>query len=89
MDRNVIRPSQYPVLISFALAEDADVRIAVFNSAGEFIADLWNGPAHAHTPYQIAWWGTNYRRRPVSSNVYILRLFSPRLLLLRRLGVTR
>ena len=76
-------------MVDFAVAEDADVRIACFNSAGEWIADLWNGRAAAYVAYTIAWPGTNYAGAGVTSNVYVLRLFAPKILLLKRITVIR
>ena len=87
--RNIVSPSQFPLDLAFALAEDGDVRIAVFNSAGEYIVDLFDGPAKALLPYTLRWWGVNASGAAVTSNVYVVRLFSPKLLLLKKVGLTR
>jgi len=87
VDKNVIRPGQWPLGIRFAVATDAEhVRIAIFNSAGELVKVLWDEPARAYVDYQLAWDGTNYLGRPVTSNVYLIRLFAPSVLLIKLVG---
>lgn len=90
VDRNLLPRGSGPLNIRFALAADADnVQIAVFNSAGELVKIVWNAPVQADTDYRLTWSATNYLGNRVSSNVYIVRLFAPSLLLLRMVAVVQ
>lgn len=89
VDRNAFNPSTDRLGVLFALAEDANVRIAVFNSAGEFVANLWNGPVQARLPYAVLWRGENDAGSAVASNVYVIRLLSNRVSLTAKVAVVR
>ena len=85
----MVRPRQFPVTIGWAVAGDANVRIAVFNSAGELVRVVWEGQAGDGIPHVVQWDGRNYAGNEVASNVYLIRLFAPTVLLLKPLGVVQ
>jgi len=88
-NRNVFRPDDGPLLISFDLAETVDVRLTVFNSAGERVAELWRGAVPAFQPVSVPWNGTNERGEPVASNVYVVRLSGRNVWLLNTFALER
>lgn len=75
--------------IKWAVADDSNVRVAIFNSAGEFVYDVWNAPVSGGVSYQATWDGRNYLGYRVSSNVYVIRLFAPAVLLVKSIAVVR
>jgi hypothetical protein len=78
-----------PVQISFRLSDSGRLRIAVFNSAGEFVKTLLDGDASALQVYTVSWDLTNFRGERVSSNVYLFRAIAPGLSRTFKVGVQR
>ena len=85
----MVHPTQWQVRISWAVSDESHVRVAVFNSAGEFVVNLWDGDVAGGEDYYVDWDGKNSMGNPVTSNVYIIRLFAPALLLLKTLAVVQ
>ena len=66
-------PCNATITITFLLANDEKVEIAIFNILGDKVTELFNAnkPAGKHI---IKWDGTNQSIRPVSSGIYFVRL---------------
>ncbi len=50
---------------------------------------VWDGETIGTRSYTVWWDGTNYLGNRVSSNVYLVRLFAPRMLRVARLAVVQ
>ena len=59
--------------IGFRTAVAGRVTLTVFNSAGERILNLWDGPAGAGG-HSLAWDGKNRSGQTVASNLYLVVL---------------
>lgn len=89
VDRNAFNAAVDVTTIHFVVSTDENVKVTIFNSAGEYITDVWSGPATAHQIYAVPWDGTNRSGRNVASGVYIVRLNSLRERLWKKVGVVR
>ena len=63
--------------ISFRVQEDGEMKIVVFNSAGEYVATLFDQTVSNQQVYSVVWNQTNAKGEMVSSNVYVLRVVAP------------
>lgn len=59
--------------ISYYLARDTDVELAIYNMAGQNIITLLNGRQNAGT-HQLQWQGLDQYGHQVGSGVYFYRL---------------
>ena len=75
--------------VCFAIPDDERVKVRVFNSAGERIARLYEGPAIAGTVYSRIWNGLNESGALVATGVYVVRLDSDGWKLKSKVAVVR
>lgn len=71
LDRNVFNPFEEPLKLTFRLARTENVRIMVFNVAGEEVRSLFRENVPAGT-YQVKWDGKNNSGTVVGNAVYFI-----------------
>jgi flagellar hook assembly protein FlgD len=74
--------------IKFGLPKDSDVRIEVFNIAGQKVKTLASGKLNAgyHT---VTWKGANDNGQKVAAGVYLVRMVTPEFTGTRKMTVLR
>jgi hypothetical protein len=60
--------------ISFALEEDSNVELTIYNVKGQMIADIFNGRVVGEKIYKVWWDGKDGNGNNVSSGVYLYKL---------------
>ena len=63
-----------PLQISFKSNRAGQVRVAVYNLAGELVQPIWKGNVAAGIWYQQTWNGTNDNGEMVASGVYFVSI---------------
>ena len=76
LDPNYPNPFNGATQIPFRLGQAAEVSLAIYSLAGQFVRTLWDGqlPAGAHS---YAWDGNAHSGRPVASGPYFYVLKTP------------
>ena len=72
LDRNIVKPDQLPLKITFTASDFGNVDIKVYNLAGEFIRTVYTGPVEKGDSYDYNWDGLNQQGNPASSGVYFI-----------------
>jgi hypothetical protein len=91
VSRNVYRPDydQPSVFVRVHLSTPGYCSIKIYNSAGEFVKELWNSRVQDALDREILWDGKNMHGAPVASGIYVIyytsryQTKSARLLVLR------
>lgn len=65
------------------------VRIVAFDSAGEFVATVFDQTVQPFHRYAVEWNGTTQAGAPVASGVYVLAVLSPRFVRRYRVTIVR
>jgi len=73
LEQNVPNPFNPSTSIAFAIPENADVSLAVYDVAGRLVRTLVEGRRRA-AYYEVEWDATDNRGVPVASGVYFYRL---------------
>jgi fibronectin-binding autotransporter adhesin len=73
LDKNIFKPnSEAPLLISFRAPRQGQVRVSVYNLAGELVEPIWRGNVAAGIWYQQTWNGHNRVGEMVASGIYFV-----------------
>jgi hypothetical protein len=85
---NYPNPVRTSTTIKFGLPKDSDVRIEVFNIAGQKVKTLASGKLNAgyHT---VNWRGANENGQKVAAGVYLVRMVTPEFTGTRKMTVLR
>jgi hypothetical protein len=76
--QNVFNPSQEAVSIYVATNQyPGSLGLKVYNSAGEFIKNLYSGQLTSAFSMPMSWDGTNMNQEPCASGIYLLELTEP------------
>jgi hypothetical protein len=91
VSRNVYRPDydQPPVFVRVHLSTPGYCSIKIYNSAGEFVKELWNSRVQDGLYREIPWDGKNMHGAPVASGLYVIYYTSRYQTRLARLLVLR
>lgn len=74
--------------ISFSIAQDGPVRLAVYNIAGRLVNVLVDERLQANT-HQVIWEGKDQHGRQVASGVYLYHLSAPGFSAARKMALVR
>jgi hypothetical protein len=74
VSRNVSRPDvdQPPVFVRVRLSTPGYCSVKIYNSAGEFVKELWDNPVQDGLYRELPWDGKNMNGEKVASGVYII-----------------
>jgi hypothetical protein len=74
VSRNVYRPDvdQPPVFVRVRLSTPGYCSIKIYNSAGEFVRELWNNSLQDGLYRELPWDGKNMHGEKVGNGVYII-----------------
>jgi hypothetical protein len=88
LSNNYPNPVRTSTTIKFGLPKDSDVRIEVFNIAGQKVKTLASGKLNAgyHT---VTWKGANDNGQKVAAGVYLVRMVTPEFTGTRKMTVLR
>jgi hypothetical protein len=73
LEQNVPNPFNPTTTIRYAIAEDSDVRLVIYDVAGRHVRTLVNDRQRADV-YQVAWDGVDDHGKRVASGVYFYKL---------------
>lgn len=73
LNKNYPNPFNPATQISYSLAESGDISLTVFNSVGQRVKTLFQGPQSAGT-YRITWDGSNNAGERISNGLYYYQL---------------
>ena len=62
--------------ISFALQEDSDVEVIIYNVKGEKVKTIFNDHVYADQTRTVVWDGNDANGKQVSSGVYFYKLIT-------------
>ncbi len=85
---NYPNPVRSYTTIKFGLPKESDVRIEVYNIAGQKVKTLANGKLNAGY-HQVTWRGQNDNGQKVSAGVYLVRMVTPEFTDTRKMTVLR
>jgi hypothetical protein len=88
LEPNTPNPFNPSTTIRFRTAEDAEVRLGVYDPAGRLIDELLAGRARAGS-HEVVWGGTDREGRAVSSGLYFYRLETGRIALTGKMILLR
>jgi hypothetical protein len=74
LKQNYPNPFNPSTSISFAVAEDSNVELIVYNIKGEEVKTLFNGHVYADQINSVVWNGNDTDGKRVSSGVYLYKL---------------
>lgn len=86
--QNYPNPFNPGTSISYTLARDGNVRVAIYNLLGQKIRDLVNATQQAGT-HRVAWDGRNDLGQEVTSGVYLYRLETAEFSTVRKMTLLR
>lgn len=85
---NYPNPFRAETTVEFALPEQTDVRLSVYNLMGQKVATLVNGPERAG-PHEVTWQGQADGGQQLASGVYLMRLEAGDRSVTRRVTIVR
>ena len=74
--QNYPNPFNPSTAISFALQEDSDVEVIIYNVKGGKIKSIFNDHVYADQITSVIWDGNDANGKPVSSGVYFYKLIT-------------
>ncbi|MDP8200980.1 MAG: right-handed parallel beta-helix repeat-containing protein [Candidatus Tenebribacter burtonii] len=74
--KNYPNPFNPSTLISFALEEDSNVELIIYNVKGEKIKSIFNDHIYANQVNSVVWYGKDASGKQVSSGVYLYKLIT-------------
>ncbi len=84
LEQNYPNPFNPNTMIRYQLSEDGDVELSIYNILGQCVRTLVQTGQQAGF-YQVSWDGTNQFNIPVSSGVYLYRLKSGPMILVKKM----
>jgi len=76
LHQNYPNPFNPSTSISFALEEDSDVELIIYNVKGEVIKSIFNNHVYANDITSVVWDGNDVDGKQVSSGVYFYKLIT-------------